>query len=457
MRRANILLVDDDRNFLKVLTHSVQLFEFSAVPVHSAKQALDHLKEEEFDLVITDLRMPGMDGLELVSRTRKSHPDMPVIVLTAYGAIDTAVEAVKRGAFDFITKPFEKEEMRHVISNALKMADLVEENRRLSRFVRKSFEFEGIPGSSRKFREVLDLAEQLAAVDTTVLILGESGTGKELLARAIHFNSRRRNRPFVVVNCGAIPEDLIESELFGHRKGAFTGAVTDRKGKFETADSGTIFLDEIGDLTPGMQVGLLRVIQERQIDVVGDPHPRPVDVRILAATNRDLRKSMEEGKFRDDLYYRLSVAPLHLPPLRERPEDVPVLAHHFLQTFNQKFGKDVNLEESAIESLQRYEWPGNVRELENIVERQVVFDRRGTITRQDLPSHFRHPVRSIGKIILQLPDDGFSLEEVERDILLAALERHQWNQTHAAQYLGITRNTLIYRMHKYDLGEVGAD
>jgi two-component system, NtrC family, response regulator len=235
MKRAKILLVDDDRNFLKVLTHSVRLLGFDTVPVSSGREALDRLKREDFDLVVTDLRMPGMDGLELISKTRECDPDLPVIVLTAYGAIDTAVEAVKRGAFDFVTKPFEKEEMRHVISNALKMADLVEENRRLSRFVQKSFKFEGIPGSSKKFREVLELAEQLAAVDTTVLILGESGTGKELLARAVHFNSRRGNKPFVVVNCGAIPEELVESELFGHRKGAFTGAVTDRKGKFETA------------------------------------------------------------------------------------------------------------------------------------------------------------------------------------------------------------------------------
>lgn len=451
MKLMNILLVDDDKNFLRVLTYHVQEFGFRPIPASSAREALDCLREQKLDLVVTDLRMPEMDGLQLLAEIRRLDRELPVIVLTAYGSIDKAVEAIKNGAFDFLSKPFEKEEMQHAIANALKMAHLMEENRRLSQAVQEKFEFGGIVGSSKKFREVLKLAQQLAAVDTTVLIQGETGTGKEILARSIHFNSRRRNKPMVVVSCGAIPKDLMESELFGYRKGAFTGAVSNRKGKFQVADSGTLFLDEVAELPLNMQVKLLRVLQEKEIDVVGDPHPHPVDVRILVATNKDLQQLMKEGAFREDLYYRLSVAPLYLPSLRERREDIPLLVHHFLQKFRQKLGKDVSFDETAVEALQSYHWPGNVRELENIVERLVVFNKRGTVGKEDLPTQFHLSLRSLGKVLVQLPEEGFSLEELERDILLAALQRHNWNQTHAAQYLEMTRNTLIYRMQKYDL------
>ncbi len=451
MKHHNILLVDDDKNFLRVLTYHIQEFGFRASPASSAREALERITEEKVDLVITDLKMPEMDGLQLLAEIRKLDTELPVIVLTAHGSIDKAVEAIKGGAFDFLTKPFEKEEIRQSIANALKMAHLVEENRQLSQIVREKFEFEGIIGTSKEFREVLEAAEQLAKVDTTVLIQGESGTGKEILARAIHFNSDRRSKPFVVVNCGAIPAELIESELFGYKKGAFTGAVSDKKGKFELADSGTLFLDEVGELPLNMQVKLLRVLQEREIDVVGDPRAHPVDVRILAATNKDLTLLMRERTFREDLYYRLSVAPLWLPPLRKRREDIPLLLHHFLQKFNQKFGRDVSFERPAVETLQNYFWRGNVRELENIVQRLVVFDKDGVIREEDLPVEFRYPLRCAGKVVLQLPKEGISMEEMERDLLRMALEQHDWNQTHAAKYLGVTRNTLIYRMQKYNL------
>jgi len=451
MRHPNILLVDDDRNFLRILTYQVQELGFHASAVSSAEKALERLKEERIDLVVTDLKMSGMDGLELMAEIQKRDPKIPVVVLTAYGSIDTAVEAIKGGAFDFLTKPFEKEEMHHTITKALKMAHLIEENRLLSQAVREKFEFEGIIGSSKKFKEVLELAHQLSEVDTTVLIQGESGTGKEILAKAIHFNSARRNKPFGVVNCGAIPETLLESELFGYKKGAFTGAVSDKKGKFEVANSGTVLLDEVGELPLNMQVKLLRVIQEKELDVVGDPRPRLVDVRILAASNKDLAQLISEGLFREDLYYRLSVAPLWMPPLRERREDIPLLLHHFLEKINQRFGKEVRLEPAAVAALQQYHWPGNVRELENIVERLVVFDRQGAVGPEDLPLEFHPSTPSTGKILFQLPQEGFSLEEVECDLLRAALERHDWNQTHAAQFLGMTRNTLIYRMQKHNL------
>ena len=455
VKQANILLVDDDRNFLRVLTYHVREFGFHPTPVSSGKEALDRLSSEKVDLVVTDLKMPVMDGLQLVAAIRQLSPQLPVIVLTAHGSIDKAVEAIKLGASDFLTKPFEKEEMHQTMVNALKMADLIEENQALVRAVGKKFEFETLVGSSKNLRAVIEMSEQLAEVDTTVLILGESGTGKELLARALHYNSPRRNRPFVVVNCGAIPENLIESELFGYRKGAFTGAVSDKKGKFETADTGTVLLDEIAELPLNMQVRLLRVLQQKEIDTVGDAQPKKVDVRIIAATNQDLLALTSEGKFREDLYYRLSVAPLVLPPLRERREDIPLLVHHFLQKLRGRFGKEVTVQPDVMSELQSYHWPGNVRELENIVERMVVFNRTGTIEMAEVPPHLLRANRSLGfgNVVMKLPDDGFSLEELERNLLYEALRRHNWNQSQAARYLGITRNTLIYRMQKFGLKE----
>jgi two-component system NtrC family response regulator len=453
MKSRNLMLVDDDKNFLRVLTYHIRDLGFRAIPASSGEEALKLLEDARPDLVITDLRMPGMDGMELLEKIRRIYTDLPVIVLTAHGSIDKAVEAIKRGAYDFLSKPFEKEEIGHTIANALRMASLVEENRRLSQVVSSRFEFGGIVGSSKQFKEVLGLAEQLAQVDTTVLIQGESGTGKEILAKAIHFNSRRKKKPFMVVNCGAIPKDLMESELFGYSKGSFSGAVADRKGKFEVADTGTLFLDEVAELDPNMQVKLLRVLQEKEIDVLGDPHPRPVDIRILAATHRDLRQRMKAGTFREDLFYRLSVAPLFLPPLRHRREDIPLLAHSFLDRFNGKFSKEVTLEPAALDALQAYSWPGNVRELENIVERLVVFDKNGRVSTQDLPAEFGPSGGAPEASLVQLPEQGISFEEVERDILLAALQRHDWNQTRAARYLKMTRNTLIYRMNKYGIRE----
>jgi len=451
MQKPQILLVDDDKNLLRVLTYQIQQSGFDVVPVTSALQALKLLEEKPIGLVLTDLRMPEMDGLELLRRIRESDRKMPVIVLTAHGSIDKAVEAIKLGASDFLTKPVEKAELEHSIAKTLRMADLLEENRRLTQAVQRKFDFKGIVGTSKRSTEVIELASQLADVATTVLIQGESGTGKELIARAIHFNSPRRNRPFVVINCGAIPQDLIESELFGYRKGAFTGAVSNRKGKFDAADSGTVFLDEVGELPLGMQVKLLRVLQEKEIDVLGDPHPRKIDVRILAATNKDLRVMMAEGLFREDLFYRLSVAPLVVPALRERKEDIPLLIHHILSKLQQRIGKEVVFDEKTIEVLQTYRWPGNVRELENLVERLVVFSKTDTIKPEHLPSQFRQPLAIHEKVHMNLPSEGFSLNQLERDIIEEALIQNEWNQTQTAQYLGITRNTLIYRMQKFNL------
>jgi DNA-binding NtrC family response regulator len=449
--RPRILLVDDDRNFLRVLAYQVAESGFQVTTAKGSAEALEQFEDGKFDLVISDLRMPGMDGLELLQEIRRRALDIPVILLTAHGSIDKAVDAIKAGAFDFLQKPFEKEELRVSVLNALKMANLVRENRVLSEAVREKFSFEGVVSSSSSFKSVLDQAAHLARVETTVLIQGESGTGKEVLARAIHYNSSRAAKPFVAVNCGAIPENLVEAELFGYRKGAFTGAVGDKKGKFEAANLGTLFLDEVGDLPLATQVKLLRVLQAREVDVVGDPAPRRVDVRIIAATNRDLQKLMRDGEFREDLYYRLSVAPLTTPPLRQRPEDIPLLIHHFAARFNRSMGKQVVFGRDALDELKRYRWPGNVREVENVVERLIVFNTTGLVSAADLPAEIRERAQGIGRLKLELPEEGFSMDELEKDLLLAALEKFGWNQSRAARYLGITRNTLIYRMQKYGL------
>lgn len=455
MTKRHIVAVDDDQSFLKVLSFQLRGMGFKVSSFISPTEALEAFSSgSRADAVITDLRMPEMNGIEFLDKILQSDKSLPVIVLTAHGSIETAVEATKTGAFDFLTKPFEREELEQTIRNALKMSDLTRENQRLSKAVSERFRFEGIIGTSERFRRALKMAEQLSEVDSTVLIEGESGTGKELVARAIHFNGPRKYQPFVVVNCGAIPEDLMESELFGYKKGAFTGATADKKGKFEIADSGTIFLDEIGDLSLNMQVKLLRVLQHRTIDIVGDPTPRTVDVRIIAASNRNLLEMVEAKEFREDLYYRLSVAPVQLPSLRERREDIPLLTRHFIEKLEKKFDRKIELAPGVLESLQSHNWPGNVRELENVIERLLVFSTRDRITKHDLPPHVRrHSIQSLGEVVVHLPEKGFSLEELERDILQTALEMHQWNQTRAAQYLQITRNTLIYRMQKFGLKE----
>jgi two-component system NtrC family response regulator len=451
VNKPRMLLVDDDRNFLRVLSYQVAELGFQVTTAASAREALEQIGDGRTDLIISDLKMPGMDGLQLLQEVRLRGLEIPVILVTAHGSIDKAVDAIKAGAFDFLQKPFEKEELRVSILNALRMADLVRENRVLSEAVRRQFSFEGVVSSSSSFKDVLAQAAQLTEVDTTVLIQGESGTGKEVLARAIHFNGSRRSKPFITVNCGAVPENLVEAELFGYRKGSFTGAVSDRKGKFELASSGTIFLDEVGELPLPAQVKLLRVLQQREIDVIGDPVPHWVDVRVIAATNRDLQAMLRDGEFREDLYYRLSVAPLITPPLRSRPDDIPLLVHHFSNRLNEKLKKDVRFTPEAIDAMRRYRWPGNVRELENVVERLTVFSTTGVIAVVDLPSDIREYTQRIGRLKLDLPEEGLSLEELERDLLLAALEKHGWNQSRAARYLGITRNTLIYRMQKYEL------
>jgi DNA-binding NtrC family response regulator len=448
-KKPLILLIDDDQSLRRVIEYSLLENGFAVRPAASGEEGLALFQTETFDVVITDITMPGMSGMEVLEKVRTADPALPVIIITAYGTIESAVSAMKQGAFDYITKPFNRDELRITLDRALKMRRLEKENVRLRAEVIDRNLFNAIVGDSEKIREVIALAGRVAPSDATVLVTGESGTGKELLARGIHFSSGRAEGPFIAVNCAAIPENLIESELFGHVKGAFTGAVRDKEGKFELADGGTLFLDEIGDLRIDLQAKILRALQERTVDRVGGVTQVDLDVRVIAATNRDLERDVREGTFREDLYYRLSVVILHMPPLRERKDDIPLLAQHFLKKFSK--GGTSTLAPDALSLLQSYGWPGNVRELENVIERASVLKRGDSVTVADLPEKLTRVGRSAVDIILNLPDDGISLEEIEKTLIMKALERHKGNQTRAAEYLRITRPTLIYRMEKFGL------
>jgi DNA-binding NtrC family response regulator len=448
MKKPLILLIDDDDSLRRVMEFSLAEAGYAVHTAAGGEEGLRLFEKGSFDAVITDITMPGMSGMEVLKNVRRSDVHLPVIIITAYGTIESAVEAMKQGAFDYITKPFNRDELRLTLEKALRMRGLERENVELRAQIRDKYSFDGIIGTSDKIRDVLDTAGRVAASDATVLITGESGTGKELLAKGIHYNSRRAEGPFVAVNCAAIPENLIESELFGHVKGAFTGAVRDKEGKFELADGGTLLLDEIAELRTDLQAKILRALQEREADRVGGSRPIPVNVRVLAATNRDIERSVKEGAFREDLYYRLSVITLRMPPLRERRDDIPLLVDHFLRKYQ---AADIAVDPGALAALTAYGWPGNVRELENVIERATVLRRGNLITLAELPDKFRKTAMGVDDIILNLPDDGISLEELEKNLIIKALERHKGNQTRAAEYLRITRPTLIYRMEKYGI------
>jgi two-component system NtrC family response regulator len=458
MAENSILIVDDDSSQRRLVEFWLREDGYDSITAANGLEGLKSFEAHSPRLVIADIRMPGLSGTDLLSRIHDINPEIPVILVTAFGTVNSAVEAMKLGAADYLLKPLNAEELKIVVRRTLEHRKLIDENRYLREYAESSFGFENLIGRSHKMRELFDIATQVARHNSTVLLTGESGTGKELVAKAIHQNGPRRDKPFVTINCGAIPETLIESELFGHRKGSFTGATTDRAGKFEAANGGTIFLDEIGELQLSLQVKLLRVIQEREIDKIGHPHPIKVDVRILAATNRELRTLVEDGQFREDLYYRLSVVRLHVPPLRERKDDIPLLLEHFMAKYCTRHGVDpLSVTEEALEVLRHYNWPGNVRELENVVERLIVMGRNKLIRPEGLPAEMRAIKRRVANLRLELPEEGIDLEEVERDILVQALEKHKWNQTHAARYLNISRKTLIYRMEKFGLRPDGQE
>ena len=453
-----VLLVDDDPSFRRVVEFQLEEDGFRVLTAPNASAALQRFQGHRVDIVLTDVKMPESGGIELLARLRKLQPDLPVVMLTAHGTIESAVEAMKLGAFDYLTKPFTREQLRIILSKTFDVAALKQENRRLREVVAERFSFTNMIAGSRAMHDVTDLASRVAPTETTVLLSGESGTGKELLAKAIHFHSDRSRYPFVVVNCAAIPESLIESELFGHRRGSFTGAVSDKQGKFEAANKGTIFLDEIGELPLLMQVKILRALQNREIDKVGESRPVKIDVRIIAATNRNLEKMVSDGGFRDDLYYRLAVVALRMPPLRERADDIPQLVEHFVDTHAARLGRPrPTINRDVYSAFNLYAWPGNIRELENVVERALVLDRDGVLSLEDLPDRLRAREQGLGRLRIELPDEGLSLETVECDLLKAALEKHDWNQTKAAAYLDITRSALLYRMQKFGLEKAKPD
>jgi len=447
-----ILVIDDDSSLRRVLEYNLQQEGYEVLTASDGESGLKLFEEKSPALVITDLKMPGMGGFQLLAAVKERSPATVVIVLTAFGAIDTAVEAMKLGAFDYITKPFNREELKLTVKKALQLQGLSEENRLLKEELSGRAEFKSIVGTSRAMEGVFSVVRKVADTEATVLITGESGTGKELVAGAIHSGSSRRTGPFVAVNCAAIPRDLLESELFGHVKGAFTGAIRDKQGKFQLSDGGTIFLDEVGDLPLELQPKLLRVLQERVVEPVGGTSVQKIDVRVVAATNADLEKGIAEGRFRDDLYYRLSVIPLKLPPLRERVEDIALLVRYFCGKFG---GSGVSFTKEALERLQQYNWPGNVRELENTVERLLIMREGDLIGVDELPEKFTVAAGTPEGGVLRLPPGGYPLEQLEREVVLEALTRCDWNQTAAARFLRIPRHTLIYRMEKYQIVQPG--
>ena len=443
-----ILVVDDEPAQRELVAGFLTKRGFEVVQAPGGEAALARFKQEPFDLVLTDQKMPGLSGLQVLEGVRAVTPETAVIIMTAYGTIETAVSAIKAGAADYLTKPLNLDELLHRIHRVRERQQLLRENRELREALAERHRVEGILGESGPMQEALSLVRRVAPSDATVLIRGESGTGKELIARAIHHASPRATGPLVKVNCAALAESLLEAELFGHEKGAFTGAIATRKGRFELADGGSLFLDEIGDLPAHMQVKLLRVLQEREFERVGSSRPIAVNVRLLAATHRDLEALVREDRFREDLYYRINVVTITLPPLRERREDLPLLIDHFVRTFAAKNGKPIaGLTRDAREALLRYDYPGNVRELENLIERAVVLTRDEIIGIADLPLTLHEPVPEPGAA----PGLEAAVEALERRMIREALGRASGVQTRAAESLGISERVLRYKLKKYGL------
>jgi two-component system, NtrC family, response regulator len=451
-----ILVVDDEKNYLLVLKELLGGEGYEVVIAQSASEALKVFQEKELDLVITDMKMPGMNGMELLGVLKEKDLHLPVIMMTAYGTVEKAVEAMKKGAYDYILKPFDNEELKKTVSKGLAMGRVIKANRLLSGELKEKFGPTDLIGNSLPVRQVRELISKVAGTKATVLISGESGTGKELVARAIHFNSPRKDKPLISVNCSALTETLLESELFGHEKGSFTGAVAQRKGRFETADGGTLFLDEVGEMSPSVQVTLLRVLQNREFERVGGNKTIKVDVRVITATNKDLTQEIAKGHFREDLYYRLNVVHIEVPPLKARTEDLPLLVRYFLERFAKEMNKKEvpTLSPEVMGALMAYDWPGNVRELENMIERAVILSPGSIIRLEDLPLK-RVPDDaefSIEKLIPPQAKLNDVMDKVEKKMITLALDRTDQVQARAAELLGITRNLLFYKMKKYKLG-----
>ncbi len=445
--KNSILLIDDDESLRRVTEYNLASSGFNVITAHSGRQGLEYFKTYSPDIVVSDVKLGDMNGLDLLLHIKKESPDTPVIIITAFGSIEMAVQTMHKGAFNFITKPFDRDTLILSCKKALELKGLKSKARHLASEINRLTGTTGIVTASSAMQELLDTASKAANSEATILITGESGTGKEMLARLIHQNSPRNNGPMVTVNCAAIPSGLIESELFGHIKGAFTGAIASRKGYFQTASSGTLFLDEIGEVKTDIQVKLLRAIQEKEVQPVGAEKPLDVDIRIIAATNLDLKKKIVNGEFREDLYYRLSVIPLLIPPLRERTEDIPTLVEHFLKKY--KAPADISFSPQALNMLKEYTWPGNIREMQNLVERCIILRQSKTIKREDLNLIIREDQASVLNPFI--PEQGISLEEIEKSYIVKALEKANYNQSQAARLLKIPRHVLLYRIEKYGL------
>ncbi|MFH1216704.1 MAG: sigma-54 dependent transcriptional regulator [Pseudomonadota bacterium] len=442
-----ILLIDDDESLRRVTEYNLGKAGFSVTAAASGKEALSLFHDNLPDLVVTDVELGDVNGLELLKSFKKVAPEIPVIIITAYGSIEMAVQAMHLGAFTFITKPFDRDTLRLSCRKALELRSLRIRTRSLAQEISRLTGVEGMETANPAMAELLHTALKVAESDATVLISGESGTGKEVLARLIHQHSHRKSESFIAVNCAAIPATLIESELFGHVKGAFTGAVQNRQGRFQAANQGTLFLDEIGELQPEMQVKFLRALQEKQVEAVGSDRTEQVDVRIIAATNRDLPADIKSGRFREDLYYRISVIPLHLPPLRDRREDIDALVAHFLK--KHEAPAQVSFSKAALAKLKSYDWPGNIRELQNVVERCIILREKDIIEETDILLPGGSP--SAASSLPDIPPEGISLEEVEKGLIIKALAMSGGNRSEAARLLKIPRHVLIYRLEKFDL------
>ena len=455
-KNFHIMIVDDEESMREFLTIMLHREGYQVDAVGDGAQAVSRLREQDYDLIISDIKMPRLDGFELLKFVKEHTPDTAMIMITAFSSTEEAVEAMKQGAYDYITKPFKNEEIRLIIKNALERRSLRQENLQLKRELGKRYSFGNLVGKSKKMQAVYDLIQKVAAARVNVLITGESGTGKELVAKAVHYNSERRDNAFIPINCGAIPENLLESELFGHEKGSFTGAVHQKQGLFELADQGTLFLDEVGELPAMMQVKLLRVIQEREFRRVGGTKDIKCDVRLVAATNKDLEDEVAAGSFREDLFYRLNVVRIELPSLRERREDIPMLIEHLYRNLTGR--ENLQVDDQAMRRMFDYHWPGNIRELENVIERGVVLGSAEQLTADSLPSQISAGGERKGEgggSLTEIPETGFDLDAylggIEKEILLKALERTGGVRKRAADLLGISFRSIRYRLAKFDL------
>ena len=451
-----ILIVDDEKNYLTILSAVLEDEGFEVMTAPGGREALEVHKTSDLDLIVTDMKMPAMDGIELLENIKSVDPDLPIIMMTAHGTIDKAVEAMQKGAYSYILKPFDNERLIIYVKKAISMYQVVKENRRLRDAVESQYHFGNIIGKSKKMRDIFDTIQKVAPAAATVLIEGESGTGKELVARSIHFNSPRREKPFVAVNCSALAENLLESELFGHERGSFTGAVATKKGRFELADGGTLFLDEIGELSPNLQVKLLRVLQEKVFERVGGVRTISVDIRVLVATNKDLQQEMQAGRFRDDLYYRLNVVHIVLPPLKVRQEDIRILVNHFIKKYASERESAVpviGVDQEVDRLFYDYSWPGNIRELENVIERVMILCPGEIIRVSDLPKGFKDNVYNT--LHLEgIPADAKlydTLAMIEKTLIVRALKISNNVQSHAAALLGIGKSGLNQKIKKYNL------